>query len=198
MTAGRESNRTGAGGLALLLAVATCLGGCVTESIRTTDGLPSPARPGRAPRPVPTGLEPDRMTLVHPARAEDSDGNGYLDTIEVTAALFASSADAFIEAPGTFVFSLHPLGDRAGQATEPLASWRFEPEAAAARRARKLYGPVYIFRLDLGAAGGDRRPSMMVDLRGRFEPASADPGGAIVPSDEVRPVQVGRASGLAP
>jgi hypothetical protein len=165
------------------------LAGCTTERVSSSDGRPFPPEP-RAATPAPAGAQPDLMTLLVGQKPADSNGNGFPDRIEVAAALFADDHPTPLVADGSFVFVLYPLGS-AGQAdAQPIAIWRFDPEAVRAARTQRIYGTCYQFNLSLLVTGTDRYPFIACDLRGWYEP----PGGErrVPCSDEVRPVPIGR------
>ena len=176
--------------LALALALET---GCQTERVVTRSARPPAARPHPAPR-MPSGTEPSRMALFV-GQPGDADGNGYPDLIQVEAALFADEYPIAFAAEGSFVFTLYRRGHARNREAEPIREWRFGPEETSARLMGAIYGRGYRFALSLLDDGTDRYRTMEADLRGRFEPA--DGGAAVHTSDEVRRVQLGRASHAA-
>ena len=183
--------RTGRGPVAAALLAAGGLGagGCVAESVTTGDGLPRPARAEPLQQP-PSGLEPSAMVLLVGQSTRDGDGDGFPDTFSVTAALRSPDSAVMIHVPGTFTFELWREGTVDEPDAEPLATWRFGPEAADAARTRTLYGWGYQFVLSLAEAGVDDRMAQVPgDVRGRF---TSERGTVVRASDDVRPVRFGR------
>lgn len=165
------------------------LGGCVTESSGTTDGLPRPARAEPLVTP-PSGLEPTQMALLVGQGTRDGDGDGYPDTFSVTAALRSAQSAVMIDVPGTFIFELWREGTVREAGASPVAQWTFDAEQTAASRTRTLYGWGFQFVLSLPAAGvDDRMPVFPGDIRGHFV---SETGAEVWSSDDVRPVRFGR------
>jgi len=174
---------------AALLAGTAGLGGCMTETVGTTDGLPRPAQPEPLVAP-PSGLQPSAMALLVGQGTRDGDGDGYPDTFSVTAALRSDQSAVMVDVPGTFTFELWREGTVGDPGVEPVATWTFGPEATAAARTRTLYGWGYQFVLSLPAAGvDDRMDRLPADVRGTFV---SDDGTLVRSSDDVRPVRFGR------
>lgn len=184
---GRPINRSHVGVTVLALAI-TVLTGCMTERVVTSDGrpLPEPARP--AP-PVPDSARVNRMALMVGSKPEDANGNGYPDLIRATVALFAHPHPTAVRAAGDFQFTLWDRGDAGRENAEPIARWRIEPGDSRRLEANAIYGPAYLFQLNLAATGRERLPLGSADLRCEFIPAD---GSTPVHSDGVRSIQIGR------
>jgi hypothetical protein len=178
--------------LAVMTAVAM-IGGCETVRVSSSDGRPMPPKPRPAPK-APAWAKPNRLALLVGSTI-DSNGNGFPDLVHVTTVLFTQTSPSAnpiaIEGQGTFIFTLHRLGEVGDPETEPIAEWRFGPETLPAARSTAMYGPCYQFRLSLLEHGTDRLPPTAADLRARFEPTE-EGGESIRCSDEIRTVQIGR------
>lgn len=170
------------------LGATTLLAGCASQTVTTSDGRPMPPKP-RAVEPPPPGSPVERMMLVVGQNVQDTDGNGYPDTLMASVGLFTEPATVAIPADGSFVFTLYRQGEANLRDVRPVAQWRFDAETAATRVARKPWGTGYDFELNLLAQGGDRMKSTACDLRGTFVRAD---GTSVQSSNEVRPVRVGR------
>ena len=83
----------------LIATLLACVPACQTSRVVTSDGRPMPAKPRRAPE-VPAGAEPNRMTLLVVPRPDDTDGNGYPDTIQIASSLFSYPHPTAMEANG--------------------------------------------------------------------------------------------------
>lgn len=110
-------------------------------------------------------LEPIQVQLTV-GLPSDSDGNGYPDTVQALAYLFAEPDDSRgsklpVYAHGTFEFAMQ------NAAGEVVAHWVFPPEQVT-RAARHLQAGVgYSMYLRL-APGKDVIPPMALDIRCRF------------------------------
>lgn len=185
----RRPMRTIAAGVALMLLSCVIQFGCETERVVTSDGRPLPEPPRAVPDAPPTARV-NRMALMVGSKPEDSNGNGYPNLIRATVALFAHPHPTSVRAEGIFVFTLWGPGDVGRPHATPIAQWRVEPEDVRRVVANAIYGPAYLFQLDLTAAtGGDQFQLASADLRCAFHPAD---GGAPVTSDGVRSIQIGR------
>lgn len=100
---------------------------------------------------------------------DDTDRNGYYDTILVTVYLFSSAHALPVELPGGFSFRLTGPDDK------PLADWSFNQQQTAAARRGFLPGPGYLFRLSLLDDGTDTLNATEGSLRCRFEPVAGEP-----------------------
>lgn len=144
--------------LAAVLAAAMVLAGCVTES--------KPRGPRHA-QPVAA-----RASSLFPSVRffEDTDGNGYFDTTEVTVYIFSNTyPEASILVPGEFVFHLKGANGKA------IRTWRFD-QAACDKSLRRLpVGPGFIFRLSLlEGTAGDKLDDTAAELTTEFVPAEGD------------------------
>lgn len=156
--------------LACVLSLAS-LPGCVTES-----------KPRGPHRPQPADV---RATSIFPSIRffEDTDGDGYYDTSEVTIYLFAESyPEASVRVPGQFVFHLK------GPGGIELRTWRFD-QAACEKAVRPAPpGPGFFFRISLlNDAKGDKLDVESADLTCEFIPDTGDPVRSVA-----TPVRIGR------
>jgi hypothetical protein len=171
--------------------VAACLSSlsaCQTEKVTTSDGWRMPPPPRSAP-PQPPNTKADRMLFTVGVKPDDTNNNGYPDSIRVSVGLFTGEYALSIRQSGTFVFTLYPQGKSGQENVAPIAQWRVSGEAVQRAQAVAAYGPCYLFQLNLLEAGGDRLPLDRADMVCRFEP---DDGSAAITSQGVRTIQIGR------
>jgi hypothetical protein len=166
--------------------------GCQTERVTTSDGWPLPPDPRPAPMP-PDALKADCMVFMVGSKPDDTNNNGFPDTIRASVALFSAAHPTALRDEGAFVFTLYPQGRSGTVDAAPIAQWRFEGEALQHLLRRTQYGPCYQFTLSMldpaASPDGDRRPLDRGDIVCRFEPA--DPAAAPVTSSGVRSIQIG-------
>lgn len=148
---------------AAVTATAMLLSGCVI------DGPPfSGAHAGGAAAPQPDGLRADSVVLTVSQFPEDTDADGYADTILATTHLFSHDPryPLPITPPGGMrFFLLDAMG-------KTLAEWRFEPGKTARHRHPSGVGVGYVFQLDLARAGAERVEPTDATLRCEFIPES--------------------------
>lgn len=162
--------------------------GCQTESVTTSDGWQMPPEPRETPVP-PAGLKADRMLLMVAPKADDTNNNGYPDTIRASVALFSGEHPTALHEDGAFTFLLYLGGQSDAPGSEPLAQWRVEGDALRETLAATQYGPCHQFVLSLlQTPAGDRLPTERADMICRFEPTG---GGEPVVSAGVRSLQIG-------
>lgn len=172
---GSASRRLATGSAGITALACLALAGCVSAEPRD-----------RAPPKQPQWARPTTM-LVSTSFPEDSDGNGYFDTMGVTVYLFDDQfAVAPIQVPGTFSFTL------TGPDGQDLATWTLPPDRAAAAVRAMPPGPGYVIRLSLLEGGTDRTTARNAELYAVFSPAEGEPVRA-----KALTVTVGR-SGLRP
>lgn len=154
-TGSRWLARFAAGGLAVLAALP---GGCVSDEPRDR---PPPKQPDWA---KPTDL------MVSSGFPEDTDGNGYLDRINVVAYLFDNQfANAPLRVPGTFTFMLQTSDGRT------ITQWNISAaDSDAAARPMKA-GPGYVFKLSLLDNGSDKIDIRNAELVSLFTPTGGKP-----------------------
>lgn len=152
------------------LALSIALVPACTET-REAVGYPRSAPPRPRPSPPPRDARADVVVVNVGAAPADTDGNGYPDSLQVTAYLFDTRYPPPIFEDGTFVFLLYASGEAAQPAAQPLRQWRFADQALAGARARNYFGPCHLFRLSLLDQGSDSLGVAMADLACRFEPA---------------------------
>ncbi len=169
-----------------VLSVVLCA--CQTESVTTSDGWQMPPEPRAAPA-TPPSARADRMAFLVGSKPDDTDNNGYPDTIRASVALFSSEHPTAMRQDGAFVFFLYEQGRTASPTAQPIAQWRVEGEALRSTFAVAQYGPCYQFSLSLlETPAGDRLRSDRADIICRFEPADGSPA---VTSSGVRTLQIG-------
>ncbi|MFO0833981.1 MAG: hypothetical protein U0638_03350 [Phycisphaerales bacterium] len=145
--------------------VALCAGACMVLSACAGN------KPGNKPLPQqPAEVVPSRMT-ISAALPQDTDLNGYPDTIDLTIFVFDDRYPIPLDVPGTFTFKLN--GAKEGKL---LREWEIPPDKVAAARRRMPAGPGYVFSLSLLENGGDRIEAQHADLTAEFAPVK----GAIV------------------
>lgn len=168
--------------------MACVLGACQTERVTTSDGWQMPPEPRAAPA-TPANARADRMAFLVGSKPDDTDNNGYPDTIRASVALFNSEHPTALRQDGAFVFLLYEQGRTASPNAQPIAQWRMEGDALRSTYAMAQYGPCYQFSLSLlETPTGDRLRADRADVVCRFEPAD---GSAPVVSTGVRTVQIG-------
>lgn len=171
----RRSRRAGVA--SVVLACVLCalplasLPGCVTETKQ------------RGPhRPQPADVRP---TSIFPSIRffEDTDGDGYYDTSEVTIYLFAEAyPEASVRVPGQFVFRLK------GPGGSELRTWRFDQDACDKAVRPAPPGPGFVFRLSLlNDAKGDKVDADSAELTCEFIPSTGEPVRSVA-----TPVRIGR------
>jgi hypothetical protein len=171
-----------------VFALALTLCSCQTERITTSDGRPLPPEPSPVQAPPP-GLKVDRMVFMVGSKPDDTNGNGYPDSIKASVALFSLKHPTSIREDGSFVFTMYQPGRINTPNVKPLGEWRIAGPALAQTMDMAQYGPFYRFQLSLLEVGDDRLPLERADLVCRFEPADGSPP---ITSDGVRTIQIGR------
>src|SRR4029453_18792197 len=140
--------RAASGGLSWLAgAVALWLCACQTDRVTTSDGWPLPPAPRSAPR-TPTMTKADRMVFMVCSKPDDTNNNGFPDSISATVALFSSQFPTSLRQPGSFVFELYVQGDPGGSDSKPARTWRVPGDNVRNYPAAQ-YGPYYRFELSL-------------------------------------------------
>ena len=137
------------------------LGGCVTEN----------PRENRAAAVQPPRGAPVTEMVVAPGATEDTDGNGYTDSVRVVVYMFHDSAryPPPIWAEGTLTFALR------GRDGREIGRWEFPPEAMARARVTLAPGPAQAFSLHLLARGADVSAERSAVLSCTFKPVSGAP-----------------------
>jgi hypothetical protein len=164
--------------------------GCQTQRVTTSDGWPLPPEPRQAPVP-PSSARADRMVFTVGSKPDDTNNNGFPDTIRASVALFSTQHPTALRQEGMFVFALYPQGKVGMPDAQPIATWRIDPKSRQVILTNTLAGPSYLFNLSLlEAAGvtGDRLPLDRADLICSFE---ASDGSPTVKSEGVRTIQIG-------
>lgn len=163
-------------GAAMTLAGPFAMSGCVTEQ-----------RGGgqKVPENQPGWVVPSRL-LAAIQLPEDTEANGYLDTIPVTVYLFDERYPMAISAVGEFVFRLHDANGKS------IGQWTMDAQASKAAERKMRPGPGYQFRLDVRKFGTDVRDSATVDMTVQFVP---ERGEAVLGSSATT-FRLGKAGGL--
>jgi hypothetical protein len=117
----------------------------------------------KMPEKQPEWVKPERL-LVAIQLPEDTDANGYLDTLPLTVYLFDERYPLAVSVPGAFTFKLKTT---AGQ---EIGTWQIEADDARAAVRKMRPGPGYQFRLDTRKFGADKRDSATVDMTAEFTP----------------------------
>jgi hypothetical protein len=142
--------------LIVLLLVAASLAGCVEEG--------RGHKLGAQPRDV----EPTRLG-VWATLPEDTDANGYLDTVDVTVYVSSDTYSAPIAVPGEFEFRLM------GRGGKEFSRWII-PEEKVGKSARRMpAGPAYFFRLSMLEVGTDQVDAHDATLTAEFRPKLGSP-----------------------
>ncbi|MCC6676588.1 MAG: hypothetical protein IT436_05535 [Phycisphaerales bacterium] len=142
------------------------LAGCIATAGVVAAGCVS-AEPRDRPPPKQPEWAKASALLVSTSFPEDTDGNGYLDTIGLTAYIFDDQfPGASIQVPGAFNFALNaPDG-------APLAAWDLTPQETEAIVRVMPPGPGYVVRLSLLEKGTDRTDFRSAELHTTFTPVS--------------------------
>ncbi len=173
---------------ALIVGCLLLPGGCETVGITTGVTRSVPAQPRRPPT-TPEDAPVNRMVFVVGSKPQDSDGNGFPDTIETSVILFATPHPSPKWSAGRIVCGMYMKGMARRPDAEPVAEWIFENEDLERARTVSRVGRQYRLSLNMLEVGTDRMPFSEVDLICRFEPAG---GGEPVHCDGIRSIQIGR------
>lgn len=148
--------------------LAVIAAGCTALLAAGCAGDSRPHRPMQLPT---TETEPTDM-VPFVGYMDDTNSNGYRDTIVVTVYLFArDKADASMYAPGSLDFIL------TGKSGKVLHKWSLPPDVVAGLAKRMSAGPAYFVRLSLlDGSGTDVCDDSTADLQIRFTTKS----GAVV------------------
>lgn len=157
----------------VLVAAATSLAGCVTDSVESTTGRPLPPDPREVP-PASVGDPINAISVLKSQQPIDTTGNGFPNLLGAGVYLFARPYPIPRFATGTLVFDLFEPGGFdvvQGASSPPLATWTLGPEDMAAAQVDNLIGPGYQISLDLGAIGVSELAVDSADLVVRFLPS---------------------------
>ncbi|MDI1290913.1 MAG: hypothetical protein PSX37_13310, partial [bacterium] len=137
------------------------LASCVTE------------RKGNQPQ---AGPQPQTVVVgkvwIAATPPQDTDVNGYFDTVDLTIYLFGHNYPASLIIPGEFKFD---LVSKSAPNDKPFATWSVSKEAAAASTGSSAVGPFYSIRLSLLDRGGDNFPDQTADIVAVFTPTAGAP-----------------------
>ncbi|MCH2132656.1 MAG: hypothetical protein MK116_02790 [Phycisphaerales bacterium] len=177
--------------LAVALSAVTVLVGC-EETQRTTPRRLTPPRPKPEIMKVIRDARPNRMTLIVGPKAEDVEGDGQADIISVSVVLFAEPRPEPVIVPGEFVFEAIPMTRDEGGSFPPMI-WRFTSAEVQASEGPTMFGlPGYRFKLDVRDVRNEPLPSLVVNIRGWFQPADGGPPVSCRPDQRL--VRLGDAS----
>jgi hypothetical protein len=139
------------------------------------------------PPPVtpPANLVANRLVFTVAAAADDTDRNGYVDSLLAAAYLFSQPYPIPLSIRGAFEIRLtDPRGT-------PLRTWQIDAEKTAAAMRVREAGPYYEFRLSLlDDPAGDKLKGNVGQVLCTFIPA--DPQSPPVRSSGGATVQIGR------
>lgn len=141
--------------VAAVASVVLACAGCVSE------GPPRRPKPRDIPQ-QPSGLNVDRLVVAASNFPQDTNGNGFYDTIIVTVYLYSDRYMLPIVAEGEMEFRL------VGREGAEIASWRLDAGTFAQRVRRFNPGPGYQLRLSLLDSGTDQLPVSEGELWWRF------------------------------
>ncbi len=154
----RAAALTSAAALLMGVGLGAGLGGCVVEEKHKSN----------LPEKQPEWVRPARL-LVAMQLPEDTDANGYMDTVPMIVYLFDDRYPLAISSAGTFSFKLKTT------AGHEIGVWTIDAKQAAASVRKMKPGPGYQFRLDVRQFGPDKRDSGTVDLTAEFKPEVGNP-----------------------
>lgn len=144
-----------------------------------TDGPPTAQSPPPLPPPS-SDVQPVAIDLSASRFAQDSDKNGYADSITLSVFLFnIEKYPASLAAHGRFVFELL---DESGKR---LCDWSMSDAQVEAARRDLLPGPGYAFRISMRDCGSDEIEKTDAQLNCMYIPAA---GGT--PLRSANPVRV--------
>jgi hypothetical protein len=134
------------------------VGACVEENPKTHHALPAQPRDVQATK-----------LGVWASLPEDTDANGYLDSVDITVYVSSDTFSATIAVPGSFEFKL------LGKDGKEFAKWEIS-EAQAAKAAHRMpAGPGYFFHLSMLDVGTDQVDASEVNLSAEFRPKVGEP-----------------------
>ena len=141
----------------------------VTPGCVTTNNGKTESRPHLGSQRQPEGVSAGSL-FVAAEYPVDTDANGYVDTINVTAYLFDGSGKTTLAVfvPGEFEFTLM---DARGTS---VATWRIDQTRAEAAVQLMQAGPGYRFRLSLLELGTDKLETPSVVLMCAFKPPTGN------------------------
>lgn len=131
-----------------------------------SNGRPLPTRQSPASAARSSSNAPPTKVVPVLYQSLDTDSNGLVDTLTVSAYLFPPGGDSALPvwSDGQFEFSLV-----SADAPDPIATWTFPSDQVLRHRDTDLFGPTHLFSLDIRAAAGtDRLASQRANLSARF------------------------------
>lgn len=142
----------------LIVPLGLALGGCA--------GTP---KPKPAP-PPPAGTQPTDL-LPFVGFMEDSDSNGYRDTMVLTLLMFARNhAETSVYAEGTLDLRLVAKNGKV------IREWKLPPDVVAGLAKKMPAGPTYFIRLSLlDDPAGDKTDEALADLQIAFSQGETPP-----------------------
>ncbi|MCE7973009.1 MAG: hypothetical protein DYG92_01600 [Leptolyngbya sp. PLA1] len=131
-------------------------------------GCAGPQKP--RPAPAPAGTQPTDL-LPFVGFMEDSDSNGYRDTMVLTLLMFARNhAETSIYAEGTLDLKLVAKNGKV------IREWKVPPDVVAGLAKKMPAGPTYFIRLSLlDDPAGDKTDENLADLQIAFSQGDGPP-----------------------
>lgn len=154
-----EPTRRGAAWFRVLAYVGVCAVACFV-----LPGCAGNKNGGKSLPQQPAEVVPSRMT-ISAALPQDTDLNGYPDTIDLTIFVFDERYPIPLDVPGSFTFKLSGAKE-----AKLLREWVIPPEKVVAAKRRMPAGPGYVFSLSLLENGGDHIEAQHADLTAEYTP----------------------------
>jgi hypothetical protein len=138
---------------------AACLGACVDDQ---------PTKQRHSLPPQPKDVQATKLG-VWAGLPEDTNANGYLDTIDITVYVSSDTFPATIAVPGSFEFKL------LGKDGKEFAKWQITEEQAAKAAHKMPAGPGYYFHLSILDVANDQVDASDANLTAEFRPKVGEP-----------------------
>ena len=130
-------------------------------------------------------VRPNRMALIVAPKAEDIEGDGKADLINVSVVLFSEPRPEPVIVPGTFEFEAVPLHTDS-KSDVSILKWRFNQDQTGAAEGPTMFGfPGYRFQLDVRKIGDGPMPAKVVNIEATFQPAAGGPPVKCVPDQRL-------------
>ena len=149
-----------------LLVALVALAGCVSD-----DGNTANTNAEIQALYEPSSLPVYRLLLNADQFTQDTDGNNFVDTIQVFVYLFPDPLERQvpIHVDGTCTFTLRDEDGR------EIAQWIFSPRDVERARIRTPPGPGHMFVLNIQEVGSDRLLANRGNLTCQFKPIDGEP-----------------------
>ncbi|MEE2908341.1 MAG: hypothetical protein VX527_11000 [Planctomycetota bacterium] len=160
----------------LVLLIASCaLTISCEDASRTSRRRYTPPRPEPKIMKVLRDVRPNRMALIVAPKAEDIEGDGQADLINVSVVLFSEPRPEPVIVPGTFEFEAVPLKNDDKPGTLKM-KWQFNQDQTQAAEGPTMFGfPGYRFQLDVRKIQQGPMPAKVVNIEATFQPATGGP-----------------------